>query len=120
MIESGVWTLQAPRQLLNIANIQSVSWSGTEIVQVAKHVWFLWKRALKSVKKCTRGTLLKMFYLRGTKRILEMQIGHFNKTAPVCKAKKTQEWWANFPSISSEDMISSPYSLSLIPMDYSV
>ncbi|GFW74155.1 hypothetical protein TNCV_4177001 [Trichonephila clavipes] len=26
-IESGVWTLQAPRQLLNIANIQSRSWS---------------------------------------------------------------------------------------------
>ncbi|GFX15197.1 hypothetical protein TNCV_2709021 [Trichonephila clavipes] len=35
-IEFGLWTLQAPRQLLNIANIQSRSWSAAEFAQVAK------------------------------------------------------------------------------------
>ncbi|GFU72274.1 hypothetical protein TNCV_3224491 [Trichonephila clavipes] len=62
-----------------------------EICASGKTTWFLWKRALKSIKKCTRGTLLKMLYFRRTKSISEMQIGRINKTAPVCKAKKTQE-----------------------------
>ncbi|GFT22135.1 hypothetical protein TNCV_3271811 [Trichonephila clavipes] len=79
MIESGVKTLQVPRQLLNLANILSRSWSGVEFVQVTKHLWFLWKRALKSIKKCTGGILLKLLYFRGTKSISEMQIGRFNK-----------------------------------------
>ncbi|GFW35576.1 hypothetical protein TNCV_2462181 [Trichonephila clavipes] len=33
-IESGVWTLQAPRQLLNIANVQSRSWSVALLVRL--------------------------------------------------------------------------------------
>ncbi|GFW48241.1 hypothetical protein TNCV_1108041 [Trichonephila clavipes] len=116
-VESGLWTLQAPWQLLNIANIQSRSWSGTEFAQVAKHIWCLWKRTLKSIRKCTRGTFLKL-YFRGPKGILEMQIGRFNKTTPAQKAKKTQEWCkANFPGmISSEQW--PPYTPDLNTMVY--
>ncbi|GFX28260.1 hypothetical protein TNCV_2772591 [Trichonephila clavipes] len=50
MTEYGLWALQVPRQLLNIANIQSRSWSRAEFVQVAKHLWCLWNMALKSIK----------------------------------------------------------------------
>ncbi|GFT19962.1 hypothetical protein TNCV_4993821 [Trichonephila clavipes] len=87
-IESGVGTLQAPRQMLNIANIQSRSWFGAEFAQVTKHPWLLWKRALNKIKKCTRGTLLKQFYFRGTKGISKMQIRCFNKTLHEFKKPK--------------------------------
>ncbi|GFV57727.1 uncharacterized protein TNCV_4463251 [Trichonephila clavipes] len=104
MIESCMWTLQAPWQLLNIVKIQSRSWSGQELVQVPKHIWFFWKRALKSINKCPGETLLKLLYFRGTKSISEIRIGALQQdSAPVFKAKTAQEWCkANFP-----DMISS-------------
>ncbi|GFX41068.1 uncharacterized protein TNCV_2217661 [Trichonephila clavipes] len=119
-IESGLWALHVPRQFLNIANIQSRSWSGTEFAQVANHLWNLRKRTLTSIQKGTSGAFLMLLYFRGFKSLSEMQIRRFNKTAPSHKTKKTQKRCrANFPDmISSEEW--TPYSSDLYPMECSV
>ncbi|GFX33061.1 hypothetical protein TNCV_5042291 [Trichonephila clavipes] len=79
MIESGLWMLQEPRQLLNIANIQSRSWFGTEFAQAAKHLCFFYGRGRYKIKVYLRD-ILEVFVLQWPKSILEVQIGRYNKT----------------------------------------
>ncbi|GFX58507.1 hypothetical protein TNCV_416871 [Trichonephila clavipes] len=101
MIKSDVWTIQALRQLLNIANIKSRSWSGTEFVQVVVLV----EEGAKTNQKVYRRDIIEAVVLPGHPK-------HFEKgnwtlqqdSVLVCQAKKAQKWGkANFPDMISPE-----------------
>ncbi|GFV40643.1 DDE_3 domain-containing protein [Trichonephila clavipes] len=104
-IESGLWALQAPRQLLNIANIQSRSWSGGIWASGKTPLVFV-EEGVKINQKVQQMDILEAVVLSCAQK----HFGNANWTfqqdsAPAHKVKKTQEWCkVNFPdTISSEE-----------------
>ncbi|GFW96833.1 hypothetical protein TNCV_2159691 [Trichonephila clavipes] len=59
-----------------------------EFAPGAKHIWILRKRALKSIKKCTTRTFLKLSYFRAPKRIQETQNWTFQQDWNGSKGQK--------------------------------
>ncbi|GFS64479.1 hypothetical protein TNCV_3956251 [Trichonephila clavipes] len=62
MIESGLWTLQASLQLLNITNIQSRSWSGAELSHGKTPLGFV-KEGVKINQKVYQRDILEAVVL---------------------------------------------------------
>ncbi|GFT19317.1 hypothetical protein TNCV_3263231 [Trichonephila clavipes] len=62
-IESGLWTLIASRQLLNIANIQSRSWFGVHMVASGKTLLVFVEKGLKINEKIYQRKILEAVVL---------------------------------------------------------
>ncbi|GFS95257.1 hypothetical protein TNCV_2630861 [Trichonephila clavipes] len=102
-IKSGVWTLQAPRQSMNIANIQNRSWSEAEFETSGKTA-LVFVGVKINQRAYQRGIIEAVVLLGDQRHFVNAKWMLQQNSTSVFKAKKTQEWCkVNFPDIISSE-----------------